>query len=107
VEASLVRLALLGAPLLQACVALPEAKPLSPADEECKIVSREWKLDVRTYSLPLSTGDARADVVLIAGAGVVAAGSTVISGSVVVVGNTINWLERQGRCPGGLGSKLF
>ena len=29
----------------------------------------------------------------------VSAGSAVVSGSIVVVGNTLYWLERQGKCP--------
>jgi hypothetical protein len=83
---------------------VPQSKDLGDAD--CRIQSRYWTLEaVQVGQLGSCSG--KDCGYLLAGLGIVAAASAVISGSVVVVGNTVYWLEKQGRCPGGLGAKLF
>ncbi|OAI51472.1 hypothetical protein AYO46_01400 [Betaproteobacteria bacterium SCGC AG-212-J23] len=59
-------------------------------------------------NLPMSggCGDARGCALFLVAIGAVAAASVVISGSVVLVGNTIHWLEKQGKCPAGLGGRF-
>jgi hypothetical protein len=43
----------------------------------------------------------KAMIVILAAPVVVAGGSAIISGSIVVVGNTVHWMEYQGRCEDG------
>jgi hypothetical protein len=88
----------------QGCVFVPRTKAVD--DSDCKVLSRQWTLEAVQIGQVGSCGGKDCGY-LLAGLGLVAAGSAVISGSVVVAGNTIYWLEKQGRCPAGLGVQLF
>ena len=78
------------------CIVYP--KQVSVYDRDCGVRSHKLTLEAE-YLLgdcPNSTAaEAEACLAIIVGS---AAISTVISGSIVVVGNTIYWLEKQGRC---------
>ena len=92
----LLRIALLLLPaILQACVFIPRTREIYDAD--CRIFSRQAVLE---HAEILSLGTCRnANCVgILAIAGVVTATTAVISGSIVVAGNTVYWLEKQGRC---------
>ncbi len=78
------------------CIVYP--KQVSVYDRYCGVRSHKLTLEAE-YVLghcPNSTAaEAEACLLIIAGSAVA---SSVISGSIVVVGNTIYWLEKQGRC---------
>jgi hypothetical protein len=78
------------------CIVYP--KKVRVYDPDCRVTSHKLTLDAvflwgdcdaRTPE------EAEVCLLIIAGTG---AASTAISGSIVVVGNTLYWLEKQGRC---------
>ena len=89
------------------CLVLPKTEKVS--DEKCKLVTKSWTLEVRGLgeqnNCDAQCGDFVREVVecgksedcikLIA---VVSVGWTVVAASVVGVGNTVHWIEKQGRC---------
>jgi hypothetical protein len=81
--------------MLQACIFVPKTREIYDAD--CRIFSRQAVLE---HTEIVSLGRCRnADcIAVLALAGVVSATTAVISGSIVVAGNTVYWLEKQGRC---------
>ncbi len=86
--------------LLQACVAYPQ-KLTDPDDKCCELIFRSHALGVNDAGLKLlmhSTGDIMGALVL---SGIVFGGTAIVSGSVVLLGNTVHFLEKQGRCDDG------
>lgn len=82
--------------LLQACVAYP--KQVNDIDDKrCELMSRSHQLKVNSNGLKIltNTGDPFGALLL---SGIVFSVSSVVSGSVVVIGNTVHFLEKQGRC---------
>lgn len=82
--------------LLSGCVALPAIDHSNPIP--CAMVTRELKLTV--VELQDVYRCRRGDECLAAlalGTAVFAA-STLVSGSLVIVGNTLHWMETNGRC---------
>jgi hypothetical protein len=78
------------------CIVYP--KEVSVYDRDCGVRSKKLTLEAGLVlsDCHANTADqAEVCLLVIAGSAVV---STVISGSIVVVGNTIYWLEKQGRC---------
>jgi hypothetical protein len=81
--------------LLQGCVYLPETRTWY--DEQCQIYSKHMTL--RAHQVGAIGSCAGRDCVgVLAIFGVVGAASAVVSGSIVVVGNTVYWLEKNGKC---------
>jgi hypothetical protein len=87
---------LLFAALLQACVYTTRTHEIY--DANCQIYSRHVVLEhteVTSLGICRNTTECVSILVL---AGAVTAASAVIAGSIVVTGNTVYWLEKQGRC---------
>ena len=78
---------------LTGCIAYP--KKVAVYDAECRVTRQQLTLEYEYLSGNCPAGDEKACLAIIVGTGAV---STVISGSIVIVGNTLSWLERQGRC---------
>ena len=67
--------------------------------ENCELWSRELKLESDTVGPnQLSCNDEACLAVYLATVVVVPVSSFIVSGSIVLVGNSIHWLESQGRC---------
>jgi hypothetical protein len=94
--------------LIQSCIVLPKTVP--EEDQECLLVTKSMTIDY--YTSPDMIDEAVDEMVhaissdchepecLLVFAPLIAisVGSLVVSGSIVVVGNTIHWIEEQGRC---------
>lgn len=95
--------------LLSGCTVYPSKVPLDQGYARCELVSRqlalnyEW-LEANTHAnLLRGLGDCQqsTEVCLAAYVAIIGgwtAGSAIVSGSVFLAGNTIHWLEYQGRC---------
>ena len=89
------------------CLVLPKTENVS--DEKCKLVTKNWTLEVHEFGkqnncdaqcgdivrgvLDCSTSENCIKMIV-----VVSVGWTVVAASVVGVGNTVHWIEKQGRC---------
>ena len=89
------------------CLVLPKTENVS--DEKCKLVTKSWTLEVhelgKQSKCDANCGDIIKGVVecskgedCIKMIAVVSVGWTVVAASVVGVGNTVHWIEKQGRC---------
>jgi hypothetical protein len=79
-------------------VVLPEVSD-NDDDLHCDLVTDSYTLTVEgggggTVATPSGCNDAACILVFFA----VPLGSLVVSGSIVAVGNTVHWIEKQGRC---------
>ena len=93
---------------IQSCIFLP--KTVAPEDQDCLLATKSMTLHVHTSEALIDeavdemvaaiTSDCHEPECLLVVAPIVAisVGSLVVSGSIVVTGNTIHWLEKQGRC---------
>lgn len=80
----------------------------SEVDTRCRLTTRKVALDFSEQGagasvkavLQTTKGCNNAECLLIVPAGLVAipVGSVIVSGSIMIAGNTIHWLEAQGRC---------
>ncbi|WP_372870865.1 hypothetical protein [Shewanella sp.] len=88
--------------MVVSCVVVP--KKIEYYDHDCEIASKRYELTTEQYSLfeqakACSDDECTAQAVGVAfGAIAVTSISAVISGSIVLVGNTVYWLEKQGKC---------
>lgn len=89
------RLAACAVVLLQGCVYIPETTTWY--DEQCRIYSKHMTLKAHQMGT-IGNCMHRDCVGILAILGAVGAVSAVVSGSIVVVGNTVYWLEKQGKC---------
>jgi len=80
---------------ISGCIYYP--KRVEVYDSDCNIKTRKLALGViASNSVPnCSGGNAGACLAAIAAVGPVTA---VVSGSIVVIGNTLYWMEKEGRC---------
>ena len=89
------------------CLVLPKTENVS--DEKCKVVTKSWTLEVHEFgkqnNCDAQCGDFVREVVecgksedCIKIIAVVSVGWTVLAASVVGLGNTVHWIEKQGRC---------
>ncbi len=75
-------------------------------DEKCDLLTKQYRLvlsseDVSPILSSLSSvscNDEECVLAQILAITAVPVGSFLVSGSVVVVGNTVNWIEQQGKC---------
>jgi len=93
---------------MQNCIFLPKTVPQE--DHDCLLATKSMTLHVHTSEALIDeavdemvaaiASDCHEPECLLVVAPIVAVsvGSLVVSGSIVVTGNTIHWLERQGRC---------
>jgi len=79
--------------LMAGCIAVP--RQVEYYDADCNIVSRKMVLDSPVHAVGIVNCSNRECLAVILG---VTAASMIVSGSIVVVGNTVYWLEKQGRC---------
>lgn len=81
---------------LQACVAYPE-KVFHKDDERCQLKSRYYDFRVNKNGLKMltRTNDPASALFF---SGVVFSVTAVVSGSIVLIGNTVHFLEKQGKC---------
>ncbi len=94
--------------VLGGCLVLPKTEQ-DPVPE-CELWTRSLTLDIdqATFNLRvmnrefnrLAQSDCREPecIALLAPAITVSMGSVIVSGSIVVAGNTLHWIEKQGRC---------
>ncbi len=92
---------------LAGCLVVPQAEPEA---QDCALTTRSWSLTVvnadvdaqvtlnEMQRLAATDCDKPECLILVAPALAISAGSAIVSGSVMVVGNSLHWLERQGRC---------
>ena len=94
--------------LVQNCIVIP--KTVSEEDQDCLLVTKSMTIDY--YTSPELIDEAVDEMInaissdcnepecllLFAPLIAISVGSFILSGSIVVVGNTIHWIEEQGRC---------
>ena len=89
------------------CLVLPKTENVS--NEKCKLVTKSWTLEVHELgkhsNCDTNCGEFVRGIVdcstsedCIKMIAVVSVGWTVVAASVVGVGNTVHWIEKQGRC---------
>ena len=86
---------------LNACMFVPERKPQSAQDAECDMIMPKWKLSVAAADdVDACNGSSKgeAEACLVTLGIIIPVGSFVVSGSIVITGNTLRWLEYQGKC---------
>ncbi len=91
--------------LLSACIVVPSKKEPVYQSDSCQLWMPKWELSVETFhegSICNGSFNQGEEACLLTLGIVVPAGSLVVSGSVVVVGNSLRWLEYQGRCEQGV-----
>ena len=85
---------------LQGCVAYPEVAWNRADYQRCNLFTRELELEVKSFShngkVSFRTADELISFLVVSG--FVFTTTAVISGSIVIVGNTVHFLEKQGRC---------
>ena len=94
--------------LLQSCIVLPKTVP--EENQECLLVTKSMTLDYHTSQEMIDeTVDQMVQAIasdchepecllVVAPFVAISVGSLIVSGSIVVTGNTIHWIEKQGRC---------
>jgi hypothetical protein len=89
--------------LFLGCVFLPKASVKENRFTECKMSTPKWELSHKEFTdFSGCYGSAEETGVCLAVIGIIIpAGSLIVSGSIVLVGNTVHWLEYQGRCDDG------
>lgn len=61
-------------------------------EANCKLITKEMTLDYLDIDPACYSDEACKGALILAG------GSMIVSGSIVIIGNTIHWLEKQGKC---------
>jgi len=82
--------------LLPACAFYPKTQ-YSKDVERCDLAFKKLTMDVTSSSIRCQGGGNSAGACVIL-AGVISGGSAIVSGSIVLVGNSLHWLEKQGKC---------
>ncbi len=94
---------------MQRCIFLPKTAP--QVDQDCLLATKSMTLHMYTSEALIEeavdemveaiASECQEPECLLVVAPIVAisVGSLVVSGSIVVTGNTIHWIEKQGRCP--------
>ena len=82
--------------LLPACAFYPKTQ-YSVEVKRCDLAFKKLTLDVTSSSIRCQGNSKSAGACVIL-AGVISGGSAIVSGSIVLVGNSLHWLEKQGKC---------
>ncbi len=82
--------------LVSGCAFYPKAQQ-ADLDNGCDLYFKKLTMDVTSSRIQCQGGGNSAGTCIVL-AGVVAGGTAVVSGSIVLVGNTLHWLEKQGKC---------
>jgi len=84
--------------ILTSCAVVPKATH-DADDARCNLITRKMELDTTgTGNVNCAGNDGRAVLICLGFVGTVAAASAIVSGSIVLAGNTVHWVEKQGRC---------
>ena len=84
--------------LLPGCAVVPKLAQ-DADDSRCNLLTRKMELDtIGNGNVNCSINDGRAALICIGFVGTIAAATTIISGSIVLAGNTVHWVEKQGKC---------
>jgi hypothetical protein len=78
------------------------------AVSDCHLLMPKWELKSVKFDFSTICVGATTDqqaLTCLAGMGVIPAGSLIVSGTIVFTGNTIRWLEYQGKCEEGVVNK--
>ena len=68
-------------------------------DDRCQLSTSKRTLELSDVSnMHCSGSSAEAAVVCLGAASIYSAITAIVSGSIVLVGNTVHWLEKQGKC---------
>lgn len=87
--------------VVSGCVFFPSVSDQQDYIDECDMLTKELTLSSELYDLHRGCGsDVNAPACYLAMALGAPAISYVVSGSIVLAGNTLHWLEYQGRCEG-------
>ena len=93
---------------LSSCAFYPKVADRQNA--RCQLVTKRLTLEVfppvknkqfKPMDLNISSGDAEIIFYILAGLVVIATVSAIVSGSIVLTGNTIHWIEKEGKCNDG------
>ena len=87
---------------LTACAFYPKVSERQEYAQQCELLTRQLELESHQLNMSNSCAglDGEAGLVCLAALGVVIpAGTILVSGSITLAGNTLHWLEYQGRCP--------
>lgn len=86
--------------LLQGCVAYPEVAWNRADYKRCDLITREleFKITDHKYKGNAQFKSLEELVSFLVATGFVFSASAVVTGSIVIAGNTIHFLEKQGRC---------
>lgn len=88
--------------MLTACAFYPKVSERQEYAQQCELLTRKLELESQQLDMSGSCAglDGEAGLVCLAALGVVIpAGTILVSGSITLAGNTLHWLEYQGRCP--------
>ncbi|MFC1523390.1 hypothetical protein ACFL6N_01235 [Thermodesulfobacteriota bacterium] len=94
----------------------PAYVPVDPSGEECDLLTRKLTLEVSEKGTQLGVegvvevmaevlddcGEPECLLVIPLGILSIPVSSLIVSGSIVVGGNTIHWIEKQGKCDNGM-----
>lgn len=87
--------------LISACAFYPQVSEQQEYASQCELLTRWLELDSEKLDVLDSCSgiDGEAGLVCLAAIGIVVPTTTLlVSGSITVAGNTLHWLEYQGRC---------
>lgn len=85
--------------ILTSCATIVPQITRDNDDNRCNLVSKKLTLDVIPHSMSNIDCNDAVDCVAILGLGALYTATTgIISTSIVLVGNTVHWLEKQGKC---------
>jgi len=92
--------------LLTACAFYP--KVVANQHLSCELVTKQLTID-GFGEVPDVSGCTDSDciITILGGAAVIGIVSFVVSGSIVITGNTIHWIEQEGRCNDGVINKAI
>jgi hypothetical protein len=109
----MIRLLIMPILLFYGCIVVPKA--VEDREATCELSTRKFTLDVYGSTSPdgqqlarevnilsASKCDDPACLLVMAPVITVSVGSVIVSGSLTVIGNTIHWLEKEGRCDDGV-----
>lgn len=88
--------------MLTGCAFYPKVADSQAYAQQCQMLTRQLELDSQQLNISNSCSGlgGEAGMLCLATLGVVIpAGTILVSGSITLVGNTLHWLEYQGRCP--------
>lgn len=83
---------------LSACAFVPETADDQRYADSCEMHTKKLTLTVKEIGDGFCENGNDVEICLLTFGVIVPAGSLLLSGSVVLVGNTLHWLEYQGKC---------